>query len=302
MTFTDRGLAEADVDGVSRVADVDGIPMSGLLREVPEPRAVIVALHGGAASSRYFHYPAPPRLSLLETGAALGFTVLALDRPGYGRSAPYAGTMTSAGRRVDLAYAAVDGLLGSRPRGAGLFLIAHSAGCELAVRMAADARGRDLLGLELAGTGRHFHPTAEKILKAVRQDASRPRRPTGLQAILWEPTSLYPPGVVGGAHFVSPSPGYEGEVVREWAPRDFARTAPEVRVPVQYTLGDHDLVWRNDRAAMADIAGLFTAAPRVVTNEQADSGHNLSLGLTAMAYHLKVLSFVEECVQYRAGR
>ena len=29
--------------------------------------------------------------------------------------------------------------------------------------------------------------------------------------------------------------------------------------------------------------------------EQANGGHNLSLGLTAMAYHLKILSFVEEC-------
>lgn len=31
---------------VSRVVDVDGIPMSGLLCEVREPRAVVVALHG----------------------------------------------------------------------------------------------------------------------------------------------------------------------------------------------------------------------------------------------------------------
>jgi hypothetical protein len=44
---------------------------------------------------------------------------------------------------------------------------------------------------------------------------------------------------------------------------------------------------------------LFTASPRVVTEEQADGGHNLSLGLSALAYHLKVLSFAEECVLAR---
>jgi hypothetical protein len=40
-------------------------------------------------------------------------------------------------------------------------------------------------------------------------------------------------------------------------------------------------------AALADIAALFTASPRVVAQEQAGGGHNLSLGLSAMAYHRK---------------
>lgn len=298
--------AHPDGLAVSRVVEVDGIPMSALLRRVPHPRAVLVALPGGAAMAPYFHYPGHSRLSLLETGAALGYTVIALDRPGYGRSAPYAETMTAPERRVDLAYAAVDRLLGTQSRGAGLFVLAHSAGCELAVRMAADERGRDLLGLEIAGTGRHFHPTAAQILETARRGTSTPRRPRGLQALLWEPCDLYPAGVIGGAHFVSPAPGYERGVVDDWTPRDFARLAAEVRIPVHYTLGDHDLVWRNDPAAMAEVAALFTAAPRVVTSAQAGSGHNLSLGWSAVAYHLAVLSFVEECAvaheKQRRGR
>jgi pimeloyl-ACP methyl ester carboxylesterase len=65
-----------------RVVDVDSIPMSALMAEAPRPRAVIVALHGGAATSAYFDAPDRPRLSLVRTGAALGFTVIALDRPG----------------------------------------------------------------------------------------------------------------------------------------------------------------------------------------------------------------------------
>ncbi|RBM21993.1 alpha/beta hydrolase [Prauserella sp. PE36] len=278
----------------SRVAEVGGVPMSALVREVRDPRAVLVALHGGAATSPYFHHPGLPRLSLLEAGAALGFTVLALDRPGYGRSAPFAEGMRSPERRVDLAYAAIDLLLGDRPRGAGVFVLAHSAGCELAVRMAADERGHSLLGIELAGTGCRFHPTAQRIL-----GGARPGRPTGLQRLLWEPAELYPAEVIGGAHFAASAPAYESDVVARWAPRDFALTATDVRVPVQYTLGDHDLVWRTDPEAMADIAGLFTAAPRVVVNLQANSGHNLSTGLTAAAYHLRALSFVEECVVAR---
>jgi len=44
----------------------------------------------------------------------------------------------------------------------------------------------------------------------------------------------------------------------------------------------------------------FSASPRVVTDEQAGGGHNLSLGLSAMAYHLKVLAFADECALARS--
>ncbi|MFJ3898689.1 MULTISPECIES: alpha/beta hydrolase [unclassified Streptomyces] len=283
-------------DVVSHVVDVDGIPMSALVCEVPDPRAVIVALHGGAVTSGYYDYPGQPRLSLLRTAAALGFTVLAIDRPGYGSSAPHGESMASPARRVDLAYAAVDQLLTSRPRGAGLFLWAHSIGCALGVHMAGDERRNDLLGLEIAGTGRHHAADALEILDFRRRDPDLPRRSgPGLRTLLWEPARLYPGEVVGAPRVQSAGPSYEATVARRW-PREFAEVAARARIPVHYTLGDHERVWSSGPEAMADIAGLFTGSPRVVTEEQADSGHNLSIGHTATGYHLRILSFVEECV------
>ncbi|WP_406333428.1 alpha/beta hydrolase [Streptomyces sp. NBC_00203] len=284
---------------VARVVDVDGIPVSALLREARQPRAVVLALHGGSAYSGYFDYPDRPRLSLLRTGEALGFTVVAIDRPGYGSSAPHAAELTTVERRVDLAYGAVDRLLAARPRGAGIFVLAHSIGCELALRMAVDDRGRDLLGVELAGTGRHHHDDAVGILgDALRADPA-PRRPRGVRDLLWQPSRLYPEDVVGGARISSPSPAYEGVVARSWI-ETFPELAARVRVPVHFSLGEHERVWRTGPSALADIASMFTASPRVAVDQQADGGHNLSIGLTAMAYHLKVLSFVEECVLARA--
>ena len=136
-----------------RVVPVDGIPMSGLFAEAPDARAVIVALHGGGSSAAYFDCPGRPDLSLLRAGAAAGFSVIALDRPGYGTSAPYADEMWDPTRRVDLAFCAAEAMLGARPRGAGLFIMAHSNGCELGLRMAVDCRRHDVIGVELAGTG-----------------------------------------------------------------------------------------------------------------------------------------------------
>src|SRR5690625_6669063 len=108
-------------------------------------------------------------------------------------------------QRVELAYTAIDRVLGERARGAGLFVVAHSNGCELALRLAADDRGADLLGLELAGTGRHYHSTARDILATARPD----HRPAGLRDLLWEPARLYPDEIVGGITNASGGAQYE---------------------------------------------------------------------------------------------
>ncbi|WP_024802934.1 alpha/beta hydrolase [Nocardia sp. BMG51109] len=275
----------------TRVVDVDGIPMSALCAAVGEPRAVLVAVHGGATTSRYFDFPGRPWLSLLRLGARLGFTVLAVDRPGYGASAPHGQVFDPPARRVDACYRAIDALLESRPRGAGIFLLSHSAGCDLGVRMAADARGAGLLGVELAGTGLRKHADAERLIQQMRHTRSA----AAVGALLWHPDHLYPPEIVGGRSISFPSPRYEAAVVRDW-PADFRNLAGRVTVPVRFSHAEYERFWRSDPEALAEIRGLFRAAPRFVPHAQRGSGHNLSVGVAAAAYHLGVLSFVEECV------
>lgn len=275
-----------------RLVIVDGVPMSALVAEAPDPRAVIVAIHGGGTTALYFDCPGHPESSLLRAGAAHGYTVVALDRPGYGSSAPYPEAVARPEQRVALAYGAVDRVLGERPRGAGLFLMAHSGGCELAMRMAADEQRTDLLGMELAGTGRRYHPAAREILKA----ATRDHRPAGLRELLWHPAELYPPEVLGGATVYPGAPPYEDQMVSNWARQDFPALAPAVRVPVQFSIAEHEKVWQSDPPAQAEIASLFSGAPRFQINEQSEAGHNISLGHTAAVYHSTVLSFADECV------
>ncbi|MEE2030684.1 alpha/beta hydrolase [Rhodococcus chondri] len=290
-------IEEVDIDAaggtspVSRVVDIDGIPMSGLLLEVPEPRAVIVALHGGATSSAYWDCPGHPELSMMRSAAARGYTVVALDRPGYGASRPHAEELAPVHRRVDLMFAALGQFLGTRSRGAGIFLWGHSVGCEVTVRMAIDDRADDVLGVELAGTGREHHAAAAGILGTPGQYADA----RGVGELLWTPIDLYPPEIVGGALIASPTPRYEGTVTAGWPRTDFPALAAEVRVPVHFTAGEYEKVWRNDPQALADVAGMFGAAPRVVTDRLPGGGHNLSIGYAAPRYHSGILGFVDEC-------
>jgi pimeloyl-ACP methyl ester carboxylesterase len=346
---------------VARTVDVDGVPMSALVAEAAAPRAVVVALHGGAVTSSYFDQRVAPGQSLLRTGAALGFTVIALDRPGYGASGSRAGRGNNGGHgdprdprdpsdhrdhrghgvyadhrvatvagRVDLAYAAIEAFLAVRARGAGVFLVAHSMGCVLALQMAADPRGAELLGLEIAGIGLVPHPEAATFMRALterslaesspaaaygvaRDEAGRESAPkisatsgngardetpeANLRDLLWTPSYLYPAGAEA-ALALSGSPGYEGSDVRALADA-FPELAARVRIPVRYSLGDHERVWSTGPSALASIAALFTAAPQVVTSEQPNAGHNLSIGRSALAYHLAVLSFAEQCAVAR---
>ena len=84
---------------------------------------------------------------------------MALDRPGYGALGSLPGCDAS-GQNNASRWLTERSTRSSdpTPRGAGLFLLAHSAGCELAVRMAADERAEHagLIGLELAGTGLQY--------------------------------------------------------------------------------------------------------------------------------------------------
>jgi pimeloyl-ACP methyl ester carboxylesterase len=271
--------------------DVDGIPMSALVSEVPDPRATIIAIHGGATSAAYFDCPGHPRLSMLRIGAALGFTVIAIDRPGYGSSADHADEMTDPERRVDLAYRTVDGILADRSRGAGRFLLGHSNGSELTLRMA--VRDPHLLGVELSGTGQRRQAAAHEALS--RPKLSDVRR--GVREILWQTTHLYPADMVGGVP--SASPAYDRTIVANWPHLDFPTLAAQVGIPIRFTLADHEPFWEAGADALARVAALFTTAPRVVVNEQCNSPHNLSIGWTAAAYHLGVLAFLEECVAAR---
>ncbi|MBW0016113.1 MAG: alpha/beta hydrolase [Mycobacterium sp.] len=283
-----------------RVVIVDGVPMSALFAEAQqsgEPKAVIVAIHGGGTTAVYFDCPGHPSLSLLRAGAAAEFTVVALDRPGYGTSAPYPDAMVRPEQRIELAYRAVDRILGERPRGVGFFLMSHSGGCELALRMATDERAADLVGLELAGTGRHYHPAARDMLKT----ATRERRPSGLRELLWHPERLYPAEVLAGITVSPTAPAYEDQMVSDWARQTFPSLAPAVRVPVQFSIAEYEKVWQTDTSALTEIAALFSGAPRFAVNRQPEAGHNISLGHTAPAYHANVLAFADQCVAAAAS-
>jgi hypothetical protein len=274
--------------------DAAGVSLSGLLGEPAEqPRGTILALHGAGMSAGYFHGQAIAGLSLLTLGVRLGFTVLALDRPGYrGSAAALPDGQSLAGQAATVA-AAVRDFAGGRPLGGGLLVAAHSFGGKLAFALAAAGRLPSLLGLDISGCG-HRYAVPEG-------DLPRPGD-AGRRVVSWGPLRCYPPGTFATSQrLLAPVPAGEAAEVARW-PRVFGELAPAVRVPVRLTFAEHEAWWRHDPGTLAELRAALVAAPRVQLDGQPHAGHNISLGWTARAYHLRVLGFAEELIAAEEAR
>jgi pimeloyl-ACP methyl ester carboxylesterase len=276
----------------SVVLEGPGFPLSALLSEPRDagPRAVIVALHGGGMNARYFDGPAHPRVSLLTLGASLGFTVLAVDRPGYGLSAaalPKGQDLTEQSAALDAMLA---GFAARHDIGAGFLLLAHSWGAALALTAAAQGVcGPSLLGVDVSGIG-HRHAAGR------RWPAERHRA-----ALHWGPLALYPPGTFAHARdLVTSFPARELEEIPGW-PERFAAIAGRAAVPVRFTFAEYERWWCHDDATVADMAALFSRTA-ITVDHQPHAGHNISLGWAARSYHLRTLGFLEECITRRELR
>lgn len=293
---SDDGFAGGGGAGAVEVASVvvDGgdTRLSGLVAEPPagqEPRALVVALHGGGMRAAYFHGQVLPTLSLLTLGASLGYMVLALDRPGYGASTASVPDGLSLEGQAALLWHGLDDFAAAHATGLGAFLLAHSYGGKVALRMGGDERGAGLLGLDVSGVGVGWSA-----------DVARLRgNPVGERELFWGPTSAYPPGTFArGVPPVAGVPPTERSETPSW-PSVFPQLAARIRVPVRYTLAEHERWWTVGDEALAQAGSLFTASPRVEVRGQPGAGHNISLGWSARAYHLGALGFAEECAVAR---
>ncbi|MBL7253392.1 alpha/beta hydrolase [Paractinoplanes lichenicola] len=268
--------------------ETGGLTLSGLLAEPPggPPRATVVAVHGGGMRSGYFDGQVHPDLSLLTLGARLGFTVLALDRPGYGWSAAQLpGGMTLAEQSV-VVSGALEAFARRYDTGAGFLMLAHSYGGKLALTTVADHPG--VLALDASGVGHHYG-VAPSERKGARRHLDFERN--------WGPLGLYAPGTFRAAQaLVAPVPEREGAEVPLW-PEMFEELAPRIDIPLRLTFAEHETWWQHEQADVDDLVARLVKAPLLRIEHQPGAGHNISLGRAARTYHLRAFAFFEECLQ-----
>ena len=266
-----------------------------------QPRALLVALHGGGNTSKYFDTPPP---SLLELCASLGYSILALNRPGYGATTSVPRDQLSFDGQVPILRQALEEIWNDYgQQSAGMFLIGHSIGGMLSLLLAAENSHERLLGLNMTGSGAILHAQTKAAFATLVSDA-----PT---VVIDQPTKV--------AVTYGPSWSYPEELAKQDPERDVSipmlefadaqtreerlpRVAADVRVPVQFIVGEYDGIWRGDLEALSHVAKMFTAAPFVDVGMQRMTGHSVELHTLARAFYMKILAFVEECIVYRVNR
>jgi pimeloyl-ACP methyl ester carboxylesterase len=264
-----------------------GLTLSGLLAEPADgpPRATVVAVHGGGMRAGYFDGQADADLSLLTLGARLGFTVLALDRPGYGRSAAQVPDGLTLEEQADVLAGAFEAFAGRYAVGRGFFLLAHSYGGKLALSSVARTPG--VLALDASGVGHRYgiDPAEHRRLRRHLEWEHN-----------WGPLGLYPPGTFRAAEaLIAPIPVREAAEVPRW-PRTFEELAPRIDIPLRLTFAEHETWWRTEDPDIAEMTSRLTGAPVLRVERQPGAGHNISLGRAARSYHLRALAFFEECL------
>jgi pimeloyl-ACP methyl ester carboxylesterase len=96
-------------------------------------------------------HPLDPAAWLLTLASALGYRVVAIDRPGYGASHGLVRDSVRADRQTEIVLDLIDMLRADSDTGAAVFLIGHSMGAVLAPHMAASAHAAAIAGLDISG-------------------------------------------------------------------------------------------------------------------------------------------------------
>ena len=262
------------------------------------PRALLVALHGGTYTSKYFDTPSS---SLMEFCASSGYSILALDRPGYGTATSVPFDQLSFDGQIPILQQALSEIWKTYgQQSAGMFLIGHSIGGMIALLLAAEKPHEHLLGVNMTGAGGLYNEQTKVAFASLVSD-----EPTVMMDIAIKLRAMYGPEwsyPAEQAQYDSqrdvPTAAIELAQAQLWGTR-MPEVAAQVHVPVQFIVPEYDHIWRADAEALSPVAAMFSAAPFVDVGVQRMAGHSVELHTLARAFYMKILSFVEECILYQ---
>jgi pimeloyl-ACP methyl ester carboxylesterase len=287
--------------GQSISIDAGNVKLSG--RFLPatngHPRALLVAIHGGTYTSKYFDTPSS---SLFEFCTALGYSILALDRPGYGTATSIPFDQLSLDGQVPILQQALSEIWNRySQQSAGMFLIGHSIGGMISLLLATQKPHERLVGMNMTGAGALYNEQTKAAFASLVSDA-----PTVMMDIAIKIRAMYGPAwsyPEEQAHYDPerdvPTAAIELAEAQTWGAR-LPQVAAQVRVPVQFIVPEYDHIWRGEPEALSHVAEMFTSAPFVDVGIQRLTGHSAELHTLARAFYMKILSFVEECILYQS--
>ena len=259
-----------------------------------ESLPLIVALHGGTYTSGYFDIPG---YSLLGRAAALGLPIVALDRPGYGKTPIESINETTHASNAAILDAALSDLWTRHGDGrVGIVIIGHSIGGAIALRIAARVPHWPLLGVAVSGIGMTNAP------RGAGNRAGLPESPfiTMPQAVK-DAQMFGPPGTFSAdmpkesraADAPAPRPELL-DIALDW-PRHAAGILAGIEVPIHYRQAAYDNLWVVDQDEKTAFVTACSAAPRIDAAIVDNAGHCIDFHQVGASFQLEQLAFALRC-------
>lgn len=260
---------------------------------------LLVALHGGMHNARYFDLPGQ---SFLDLACAHGYPAVAIDRPGYGESSALPPADNTFEEFVAVLVPAIaEAFATLAPTGPGVVLVGHSIGGMLAGMIAASIQDFPVIGISSHGHGTRFIPQTEEAFAAAARDPDSKVIDPPVEAraqFFMGRAGTYDPAILDLATDVF-EPMTKAEMVDALkSPARLHTTAPLIRAPVQYILGQDENLWTATPQSVAEYGHLHSAAPFVDARLMPNVGHNIDMHFLGRALHLRQLAFAAECAAW----
>lgn len=281
--------------------DVGAITITAVAAGPAEPagKPLIIALHGGTYTWRYFDVAGSHHGSFLDVAVANGYQVVAFDRPGYGGSTPLDPDANTFQRHAELLTTAI-GMAVQDLGSEKVFLVGHSIGGMIALMIAASHPDFPLIGVSATGMGAVIPPGgAAEGMGTLPPDQTVDLPYDRRDQMMFGPAETYEADGLEQAHEAyAPVPVSELVQAPAW-PRDhLAVVAPRVQVPVHNALAEFDALWDSRPENVNRFAAMFSAAPFVDASVARATGHSIDHHILGHALHLRQLAFLDECAAW----
>ena len=164
------------------------IQLSGCFfqRRMASQERCLSLLHGGTYTSKYFD---TSQSLLLEFCASLGYSILALDRPGYGTATSIPFDQLSFDGQIPILQQALAEIWNDYgQQSAGMFLIGHSIGGMISLLLATEKPHERLIGMNMTGAGALYNEQTKAAFASLVSDA-----PTVMMDIAIKVRAMYGP-------------------------------------------------------------------------------------------------------------
>lgn len=265
-------------------------------------KPLVIAIHGGTYTSGYFDVPG---FSLLENARRNEIAIIALDRPGYGK------TPLLPGEQADIQGQA-DHLTGSLKQiwtqfggdSVGMVLIGHSIGAAIAASIASGGSDLPLIGLAMSGVGLRT-PELHRPMWESLPDIPLVEMPEAIKDdLMFGNLGSFDTLVMPQASHSANAPAPKAElvaIVSSWQ-ETIAATLSRINVPVHYRQAENDKLWIVDQEQINGFAKALTAAPWVDARMMPATGHCMDFHHIGLALQIQQLGFALQCATEAARR